>query len=136
MFTIPIKQSDPYKYYIKKHGSISRQVCTQRNRPVYLYASQRIASIRDYRISITVKSIKFWVGLFDNLGLNYIIKVFLFFFCVLYKRRYRDAKFESGTFKKRHSYTVIFDNTRRWRTVFSLALHWRKLFTISSASQW
>jgi len=48
---------------IKRHGSVSRQVyyicIASRDWTVYLYASPRVASSRDYRISITAELMKF-----------------------------------------------------------------------------
>jgi len=78
-----------------------------RNRTVYLYANRQVASTRDYRISITVEPMMFWLGAIDSLGSNCIIKVFSFFLYVPYERRYCDTKFESGNFLLRNVVIII-----------------------------
>jgi len=75
---------------------------------VYLYANRRIASIRDYRITITAdEPIKFWIDTINSLGSNYIIKIFSFFLYVSYEWRYSDAKFESGNFLLRNVVIIV-----------------------------
>ena len=61
----------------------------------------------DYKFSITVNQINFLMGLLDSLGLIFIIKVFLFFFCVLYERRYFDVNFDVANVQLRYSVFVI-----------------------------
>jgi len=90
---------------IKRHGSVSRQVNAQRaarETQRVIYANARLASIRDYQISETVKPIKFWVISIDSLDLIYITNMFLFFLYVSYKQRYRDAKSEIRNFHLRY----------------------------------
>jgi len=95
-----------FSVLIRRHGSVSALKCMRDEmHTVYLYASRRVASTRDYRISIMAEPMKFWLGAIDSLGSNCIIKVFSFFLYVPYERRYCDAKFESGNFlfkKRRH----------------------------------
>jgi len=98
----------------KIHTVVSRDEFTilymciaSRDCTVYLYANRRVASTRDYRISITAEPMKFWIGAIDSLGSNYIIKLFSFFLYVPYERRYCDAKFESGNFLLRNVIVMI-----------------------------
>jgi len=72
---------------------------------VYLYASRRVANIEDYRRLLTIKPIKFSVGLIDSLGLDLIIKVFLLFFYMPYEQRFYDVMMSESRnlhLKKRH----------------------------------
>jgi len=72
-----------------------------------IYASQQFASARDYWISITAESIKFWIEAIDNLSSKCIIKMFLFFLYVSYERRYCDAKFESANLLLRNVVVIV-----------------------------
>jgi len=65
-------------FVIKRHGSVSCQMNAQRKTAPCIFTRAGDLSIWD-RISIMIELIKFWVGLIDSLGLNYVIKVFLFF---------------------------------------------------------
>jgi len=62
------------KHSIKRHGSVSRRVYYT----IYVYRWEtgpciftRVASTRDYRISITAESMKFWIGAIDSFELYY-----------------------------------------------------------------
>jgi len=72
---------------------------------VYFYESQRDASIWNFWISIVTEPIKFLIGSIDSLGSNYIIKVFLFFLYVSYKRKYCEVW--SGNFYFRRNVIVL-----------------------------
>jgi len=65
---------------------------------VPIYASRTVESNSNYQISITAERIEFLLGLIDRTSLNYIKKVSLFLRCVIYKRRYHDAKSKYGNF--------------------------------------
>jgi len=81
---------------------------------MYLYANRRVASTRDYRISITVDGTDEVLNRRNRyLASNYIIKVFSFFLYVPYKQRYCKIRIWKLSFKKRRRYYYYYCRHRQ-----------------------
>jgi len=71
-----------YKIFIKRHGSVSRQVHAYRETDRVSLPRPKVKTNRDYQISIKAEPIEL-ISSIDNAYPNYIIKICLFLLYVL-----------------------------------------------------